>query len=183
MAPSVAPQSDLSGLNRAYVVMESGCRFLIARGRHKALTGHHDHGHPLVRWRMAGNSLKELDRFLSILLQECAVLSGRKLKKGGIGEDTAAGLHWIDASGHHFSTDMTRLRAIERIRKAACGEQMIGSGVRLERDFAVATAGLPAAGRARVRPPEISDQAIAAIAEFYLALADRLHARFAEGIV
>jgi hypothetical protein len=60
----------------------------------------------------------------------------------------------------------------------ACGDGLLRPGAWLERDMAVATAGQAFIVAHPTKTPEISDQALAAIAEFYASIADRLYLFF-----
>lgn len=183
--PAASPrwnQADLSALLEAHAVMAAGCRFLISRNLRAAAGAHLTQPYPKIRLRMAGNGLKELDRFLSILIDECGRIGGLTPDARAdftSGAEMPRKLCRLDSLGGRFSRDMPRLRAIGRVRLAASGEQPIAFGARLDCDLAVASAGSASRQGVRGSNLEISDQALAAIAEFYLSIADRLRALFA----
>lgn len=171
--------ADDAAVMVAYDVLAAGCRFLIARG------GRPGGGHPAIRWRMAGTTLKELDRFLALLLEACAQgeRDGRSEMFPPPEADTPRRLARLGRPGAGFCREIPRLRAIGRVRHAACGDHLLMPGRRLQADLAMAVMGAGQSGRGgqhggRVAP-EMCDQSLAAIAEFYLAIADRLRLRFA----
>lgn len=179
--PPVA--ANVAALDTAHAAMAAGCRFLIARGMiARAEPGIRAN----IRLRRVGNCLNELDRFLSVLIAECVRAAGLVPDGPADGADdvprrldTARRLRRIEAHCGYFSAATTRLRAIARIREMACGDGLLRPGAWLERDMAVATAGAEFMLEHPTKAPEISDQALAAIAEFYVSIADRLHVFFA----
>lgn len=159
----VAPRypADPAALREAGRVMAAGCRFLIARAG-----GTPAPARPWpaqLRTRRAGNCLKELDRFLTVLMRECT--RDAALPPG--------------APAMLSGPEILRLRAIGRLRLAACGTATPGPAGRLQRDLAIAGA-TPAPRHTQAGAElEISDAALGTIAEFYLAIAGRLCVRFA----
>ncbi|WP_231730379.1 hypothetical protein [Novosphingobium sp. Fuku2-ISO-50] len=175
---------DSAALDTAHAAMAAGCRFLIVRGL--TVQGPESAIRPNIRLRRVGNCLNELDRFLSVLITECVRAAGLAPDGPADGADdfprrldTARRLRRIEAHCGYFSAATTRLRAIGRIREMACGDGLLRPGAWLERDMAVATAGAEFVPGQPTKAPEISDQALAAIAEFYVSIADRLHVFFA----
>jgi len=176
------PQGDVVVLHTAYAAMAAGCRFLIARGGQPASGSDI---RPNIRLRRAGNCLNELDRFLSVMIAQCGHMAGLAPDGPADGAvdyprrlDIARRLRRIEAHCGHVSSATTRLRAIGRIREMACGDGLLRPGAWLERDMAVATAGQAFIVAHPTKTPEISDQALAAIAEFYASIADRLYLFF-----
>lgn len=167
-------QPDHAALAAAHAAITAGCRFLIARGQH-AREGARPHpSPPALRWRTAGNSLNELHRFLAILLDACLRIDHADDASGAFpasGAGTLRKLARVTLPGTGFLPDMPRLRAIGRLR-AAREYRPIAFGSRMHRDLAIASAG--AAHVATRGTSEISAQALAAIAEFYLSIANRL---------
>jgi hypothetical protein len=181
---------DVTALYAAHAAMAAGCRFLIARADAGLADGIAIR--PNVGLRRAGNCLNELDRFLSVLIAECARFAG--IADAGIAEpaigaadqdfprrlDNARRLRRIEAHCGYDSRASTRLRAIGRIRLLAIGDGLQRPGAWLERDLAVATAGAATIVAHPAQCPQIADQALAAIAEFYWGLADRMYLALAK---
>ncbi|NBC36664.1 hypothetical protein GTZ99_08845 [Novosphingobium sp. FSY-8] len=147
----------LAALWQAHTTMVAGCRMLIARAASDiAPTA------PInVRMRMAGNHLKELDRFLALLLRA----RGQVLRTaGGRGAMMPPRLQacW------------PRLRAVRRLRLAASDSLSALSGTGLRRDLAMAACGVGGPAAPAPAPVEIGDAALAEIARFYLFLAEAL---------
>lgn len=64
------PDTDRTALLRAHATLSAGCAFLVTRA---GQVGSARRPHP-AQTRMIGNSLHELDRFLSVLIDEAASL-------------------------------------------------------------------------------------------------------------
>ena len=147
-------------LQTAHTTLLNGCRFLIAR----SLSDVRPQPVPAkVGLRMAGNHLKELDRFLAILVAEC--------------EAPADAGHQRLMNAHR-----PRLRAVQRVRIAACHgpadlpDHLAAQG-RLRKDLALASSGASSAPAGHAHPAlNLSDHVLAEIARFYITLADQLHA-------
>lgn len=162
--------------------MTRGCEFLIRRGR----AGHMVSGLPCIHAKVAlrrvGNCLKELDRLLSLLLDECVGVGGMIAAKRRAFErshDTSRKLRRVDRLNGCFTPDTIRLRAIGRIREVACNDQVLAHVPWASHDMAVATAGhlgrnADDRGDDSVRPWEVTDEALGAIAGFYLSIAKRV---------
>ncbi|WP_428334706.1 hypothetical protein [Novosphingobium sp.] len=177
---------DSAALQRAHDALVAGAGYLIARAAQPCVAGTIM---PNVRLRRSGNCLNELDRFLSVMIGECARLAG--IVEAGVPIDDAEDMpRRIDNARRlrriekHCGVETgatNRLLAIARIRNLACGDSLQRPGVWLERDMAVATAGAVAIVAHPTQAPEISDLALAVMAEFYVSIADRLLAFFAPG--
>lgn len=159
----------------AQAAMTSGCRFLVDRGQAAGAAGGAQRAVAggRVAMRRAGNCLKELDRLLSILLDECARAGGMTAGRHRVFErshDTARKLRRIDMLNGGRAADTVRLRAIARLRDLACDGHLPGYIAFGPHDLAVATAGLAGVGAGM----QITDQALGAIARFYLNIARRL---------
>jgi hypothetical protein len=176
---------DRVALQRAHAAMAAGCGYLVARASRASVAAQIM---PNVRLRRSGNCLNELDRFLSVLIAECARAAGiveLGIPADGADDmprrmDTARRLRRIEAHCGGISSVTTRLRAIARIRDLACGDGLQRPGAWLERDMAVATAGRVAVVAHPTNTPEISDQALGVMADFYMSIADRLLVLFAK---
>jgi len=172
-------RGDRAAVQRAHDALVAGAAYLVARGAQSSDVGHIM---PNVRLRRSGNCLNELDRFLSVLITECARVAG--IVEAGVPSDEAEDiprridnarrLRRIEAHCGAVSPATGRLRAIGRIRDLAGGHGLQRPGAWLERDMAVATAGAVAIVVHPTQTPEISDVALGVIAEFYVAIADRL---------
>lgn len=158
-------------LQTAHTTLLNGCRFLIARAMAR------DRQPPdrqtfapiaphIGALRMAGNHLKELDRFLAHMVAQC---------------ETPA----TQASHQRLmNIHRPRLRAVQRVRIAAChgpvgpSGKLLTSG-RLTKDLAMASAGASMrAGTAEMAG--LGDHVVAEIARFYIALADQIYALWAQ---
>jgi hypothetical protein len=161
--PSATRGPVLPDVEAAYAALAAGVGFLVERGTRSPSPV----SNPRVALRRGGNCLKELDRFLALLIDACvpsaAVAALASLSRGG---DVAG---WLGCNG--FASAMPRLRAIARVRERACGDQVMGFGSWSKHDLAIATMG--ACGSADPYP-QISNRALAAIAEFYLSIGDGL---------
>jgi hypothetical protein len=159
-------------LAEAHGSLQRGCAFLVAR-RNWPLPDLSD-GELRVELRRAGNCLRELDRFLCLLLDACAAAS---MGQGALlaferSHDAARKWRRIVRS----DMEAQRLEAIARLRRTACGEQRGTPRAAPARDLALATAGL---AQAPAAPLRLGEDSLAAIALFYLELADGLVARYA----
>jgi len=162
--------------------MVRGCRFLIDRAARDAPAMRGCERTARVTLRLAGNCLKELDRFLAILIDEHAQSAEAPSRHGASAEgdaDTARKLSRIKAVKGRFPADVLRLRAIGRVRAFATGHSPVSPGTRLAHDLAIAAHGQGLVPTRHGATPVISDQALAAIAEFYLSLTASLQARHA----
>lgn len=162
--------------------MVRGCRFLIDRAARDATVMPGCERTARVALRLAGNCLKELDRFLTILIDEHAPPSEAPSRHGaaaGSDTDSTRKLSRIKAMESRFPVDVLRLRAIGRVRAFATGHSPVSPGTRLAHDLAIAAHGRGLVPTRHGATPVISDQAMAAIAEFYLSLTASLQARHA----
>lgn len=162
--------------------MVRGCRFLIDRAARDATAMPGCERTARVALRLAGNCLKELDRFLAILIDEHAPSSEEPPRHGTAAEgdtDSARKLSRIKAMESRFPVDVLRLRAIGRVRAFATGHSPVSPGTRLAHDLAIAAHGQGLVPTRHGATPVISDQALAAIAEFYLSLTACLKAQHA----
>jgi len=165
--------ADEAGFAAAHAAMHAGCAFLIARGADGA-------GYtppPVIGIRRACNCLKELDRFLVVMIDAAAAAYGAPhgdrviyVREG----DAAARLGRNPALRTLFARDLARLRAIGRIRSLALGDAPAEVGCRPMADLALATMGHDLADQAPGAPFALGDRTLAAIAAFYLDLAERL---------
>jgi hypothetical protein len=160
-------------LQAAYDVLAAGTAFLIARGAQAPVPA----ANPRVALRWGGNCLKELDRFLAVLLDACVAPVAVPIAA------PASLSHGSDVAGrlarHGFASAMPRLRAIARLREQACGDRAMGFGSWSRHDLAIATMGACGPEQAGAYP-QISDRALAAIAEFCLSIGDSLRCRHAD---
>lgn len=174
-APLAFAGADIAAFGAAYKAMVAGCRFLIARGGQQGGPA----SPPVIAVRRACNCLKELDRFLVVMIDACdapnsAPHGARVLY---VREGDAAGrLCRVKALRGAFANDVPRLRAIGRIRALTLGDAPAEAGSRPMADMALSTMGHDLADQAPGAPFVINDQTLAVIAAFYLALADRLRA-------
>lgn len=165
--------ADEAGFAAAYAALRAGCAYLIARGADGA-------GYtppPVIGIRRACNCLKELDRFLVVIIDAAAAACGAPhgdrviyVREG----DAAGRLARNPALRAFFARDLARLRAIGRIRSLALGDAPAEVGCRPVADLALATMGHDLADQARGAPFALGDRTLAAIAVFYLDLAERL---------
>jgi hypothetical protein len=165
----------MAAFDAAYADMVAGCAFLIARGA--------DHGRPasppVIAVRRACNCLKELDRFLVLMIDAGNAGQGAPhgLRTMYVRDgDAAARLCRIKALRGPFAKDTPRLRAIGRIRGLASGDAPAEVASRPKADLALATMGHDLAQQARGAPFALGDPTLAVIAAFYLAIANRLRA-------
>lgn len=185
-APSSLPDQPAAVLSPAFIAaqdaMTRGCEFLIRRGRAGHKSADRPRIHAKVALRRVGNCLKELDRLLSLLLDECVGVGGMAAAKRRAFErshDTSRKLRRVDRLNGCFTPDTIRLRAIGRIREVACNDQVLAHVPWASHDMAVATAGQPGRNaddrdKDSLRLWEVSDEALGAIAGFYLSIAKRV---------
>ena len=173
--PAVFAGADCAGLDAAYADMIAGCHFLIARGADRDCAALP----PVIAVRRACNCLKELDRFLVLMIDASnaghAAPHGTRtvyVREG----DAALRLGRTAVLRRAFALDAPRLRAIGRIRALATGDAPAEAGSRPRADLALATMGDDPADQARHAPFVLGDRVLAAIAAYYLSLAERLHA-------
>lgn len=169
---------EAAGLLAAHATLAAACSFLAARASASTQL-------PLAP-RVAGNHLKELERFLAVLIDECGgfrsgLARGRRAPVWQMPRDTG-----LPRSRNGVLTaHMPRLRAIGRLRHAACDGALHTSREGLWRDLAVASVGVDVGGNdgtceAKARAAiTITYGGLAEIAQFHLAIADELCARFA----
>lgn len=171
--PGAFADADHAAFHAAYADMRAGCRFLIARGSQDA-------GYvppPVIGIRRACNCLKELDRFLILMLDACVAADsaphGNRVVYVREG-DAAGRLRRNKALHHAFANDLPRLRAIGRVRSLALGDAPAEAGCRPMADLALATMGHDIADQADGAPFALGDRTLAVIAAYYLSLSDRL---------
>jgi hypothetical protein len=165
--------ADEAAFAAAHAAMQAGCAYLIARGGEGA-------GYvppPVIGIRRACNCLKELDRFLVVMID--ALAAGHGAPHGDravyVREGDAAGrLGRNPALRRRFAPDLARLRAIGRIRALALGDTPAEAGCRPMADLALATRGHDVADQAPGAPFALGDRTLAAIARFYGDLAEQL---------
>ena len=159
------PARALAAVEHYHATLANACAFLI---RHSAPA--HPATPSLIRLRRAGNCLKELDRFLTLLLDACARAGGmaaRDLPSFERWTNTAGKLRRISGS----SAETQRLQAIDRLRRTACGDERGRPPAMLIKDLAIATSGATSGEK----PAEsLTNAALAAIAEFYLGIGNKL---------
>jgi len=165
--------ADLAAFDAAFAAMDAGCRFLIERS---AFPGGFVPP-PVIAVRRACNCLKELDRFLVVMIDAAAAGYGAPhgnralyVREG----DAAARLCRVRPLRHAFSSDLPRLRAIGRIRALTLGDAPAEVACRPMADLALATRGHILADQADGAAFALGDETLAVIAEFYRTLGDRL---------
>lgn len=153
-------------LQTAHTTLLNGCRFLIARAMAPDRDAPDLQTFAKIALRMAGNHLKELDRFLAHMVDQC---------------ETPA----TQASHRRLmNRHRPRLRAIQRVRIAACFGPIdvfakLQTGRPLARDLAMASAGASMRGR-DAETAGLGDHVLAEIARFYITLADQIYALWAQ---
>ena len=158
-------------MHAAYADMQAGCRYLIARG----VDGAGFIPPPVIGIRRACNCLKELDRFLIVMIDTVVSRAPHGTRAVYVREGDAAGRLCRNRTLRHaFARDIPRLRAIGRVRSLALGDAPAEAGCRPMTDLALATMGHDIADQASGAPFALGDRALAAIAAYYLVLADRL---------
>jgi len=171
--PAVAPSPRMGqppAWVPAHAALASGCGFLMARAAAPVVFT----SKPLIALRRAGNCLNELDRLLTILLDEGARAVGMRGKEHTAFErsrDTPRKLRRFDGLCGLTFADTQRLTAIARIRRIACGDLCGIPRAMLARDLATATGAMAAEPDG---PLQLSEQALADIAGFYLEIGERL---------
>ncbi len=176
--PGALDVADMAAFDAAYVAMHDGCRFLMARGT--APRGYV--APPVIAIRRACNCLKELDRFLVVMIDACVAADSAPhgsrvvyVREG----DAAARLCRVGALRGVFAREIPRLRAIGRIRALSLGDAPAEAGCRPVADLALATLGDDLADQAEGAPFALGDRTLSVIAAYYLTLADRLRALLA----
>jgi hypothetical protein len=171
--PGVFAGADTVAFDAAYRDMLAGCQMLMARGA--------DHNGPavppVIAVRRACNCLKELDRFLILMVDACSAAHTPPHGTRTVyvrESDAAARLSRTAALRQAFGKEAPRLRAIARIRALATGDAPAEAGSRPRADLALATMGDNLADQARHAPFVLGDRALAAIATYYISLAQRL---------
>jgi len=158
----------LAAVEHYHATLAKACTFLI---RHRAPA--HPNSPALTRLRRAGNCLKELDRFLTLLLDARARTDGmaaRDLPAFERWTNTAGKLRRISGSG----TETQRLQAIDRLRRTACGDMCGRPRALLIKDLAIATSGAAHPFPGHEPAESLTNAALAAIAEFYLEIGNHL---------
>lgn len=167
--------ADLVAFDEARAAMQAGCRFLIARGADRRAYV----PPPVIGIRQACNCLKELDRFLIVMIDACGAADSAPHGSRAVyvREGDAAGRLRRNRALHDvFARDIPRLRAIGRIRALSLGDAPAEAGCRPMADLALATMGHDPADQAEGAAFTLGHGTLAVIAAYYLALADRLHA-------
>jgi len=157
-----------TAVEQYHATLAKACAFLI---RHRAPA--HPDSPALTRLRRAGNCLKELDRFLTLLLDARARTDGmaaRDLPAFERWTNTAGKLRRISGSG----TETQRLQAIDRLRRTACGDMCGRPRALLIKDLAIATSGAAHPFPGHEPAESLTNAALAAIAEFYLEIGNHL---------
>jgi len=157
-------------LGRAYGTLARGSAFLAASLRARAGTG--QDGLPGASGaKVVGNGLRELDRFLSLLLDEAA---GTVCSPGFDQRDFARQNNVANKIGTFYGLagldrpDVRRLRAIGRVRVCLHHCRGVVHDFALWDDLSTAAGDLP--GRPRLDPPErlaVTFEDLARICEFY----------------
>jgi|GEM_PF-909619 len=177
-AVSAPRAGDRQALARAHATLAVGCAFIVRHAQHRAQPGKGLPGSS--HSRMVGNRLRELDRFLSVLIDETALCLGslsHEPRSFARLRNTPNKLRLIEAMIGVEGEDDVRLRAIGRI--GACLLHCSGSihaEPSLRRDILLAdgdTAGLSfltdAACRLRLAP-----RTLVSICQFYGSIGNRL---------
>lgn len=172
-AISAAGPVDPGALTAAHGALSAGCDFLIARGGARPPGAGSPLAHRGIAARRAGNCLKELDRMLIVLIEAACGEAMRGPARDGAYARAGDAAQLLDGSAlrGHFRHDTPRLRAIGRLRAMACGDMATHAASRPGADLALATWGHAANAPGAIM---LGDRVLAAIAEFYQALADRL---------
>ncbi len=165
--------ADPGALIAAHEALSAGCHFLIARGGARPPGAGSPLAHRGIAARRAGNCLKELDRMLIVLIEAACgeVFRGPARDGAYVRAGDAALMLDRSALRRHFHHDTPRLRAIGRLRAMACGDMATHAASRPGADLALATWGHAVHAPGTIM---LGDRVLALIAEFYLALADRL---------
>jgi hypothetical protein len=168
MPTAAARSTALAAVEHYHATLANGCAYL-ARHRAPGLSS----SPALTRLRRAGNCLKELDRFLTLLLDACAraqAMPPADLSAFERWTNTAGKLRRISGSG----TETQRLQAIDRLRRTACGDMCGRPRALLIKDLAIATCGAAHPMTGREAAESLTNEALAAIAEFYLGIGHKL---------
>jgi hypothetical protein len=171
------PERATTDLARAHATLRAGCAFLARHGEDgpQDATTLAQRAHS----RMTGNRLRELDRFLSVLLDETALSLGRSGHDGkrfARLRNTPGKLRRVEAMMASATQDHMRLRAIGRL--SACLHHCAGviHAESLHDDVLLAQGGRDA-GAALPHAPKnlrLSARTILEICAFYRAVGDRL---------
>jgi hypothetical protein len=169
------PGADRAAFAAAYADMVAGCAFLLARATHGRVAAPAS----VIAVRRAANCLRELDRFLVVMIDACN--AGQTVPQGTRAvytreTDAAGRLRRAGPLRAAFAQDIVRLRAIGRIRALANGEYPAEAGCRPHSDLVCATGALGGTAQHSASALRLDDHALAAIARYYQALADRLQA-------
>lgn len=164
---------DPGALTAAHEALSAGCHFLIVRGGARPPGAGSPLAHRGIAARRAGNCLKELDRMLIVLIEAACGEALRGPARDGAFARAGDAALLLDQSTlrRHFHHDTPRLRAIGRLRAMACGDMATHAASRPGADLALATWGHAGHAPGAIM---LGDRVLAAIAEFYQALADRL---------
>lgn len=162
---------------RAHATLRAGCAFMI---RHAGDRAGAEHGLPAFAYsRLVGNRLRELDRFLSVLIEEgCRCLGDARHDARAFARlrNTPYKLRLLEAMLGRPSGDEARLRAIGRVGACLCHcagtirRPGLGEDVRLA-GGAVGADAIPAEACARL---DLPPRAIRSISDFYRTIGDRL---------
>lgn len=172
----------LATARQAHATLADGCAFLM-RPRAPGRAGLcHPASPALTSLRRAGNCLKELDRFLTLLLDACArasAMAPRDLAAFERWSNTAGKLRRISGPSAQSGAETQRLQAIDRLRRVACGDVCGRPRAMLIKDLAIATAGAARMPHAHPNPghepaESLSDSVLGVIAHFYLEIGNRL---------
>lgn len=145
------------GLHASFETLRAGCLYLIGREARAGAPS----GGSKVMMRVAGNHLKELDRFFSLLIGEYRAFL----------RAMAPHANPAPADLHPLHKHRPRLRAIRRLQIAACDGPVRNHCAITARDLATASLGVAGGKQAAGMPFVLDDRTLAEIARFYLALA------------
>lgn len=153
--------SDAAALQAAFATLQAGCHSLIAQGASQRKPPADNK----LAMRVAGNHLKELDRFFTLLIGEyraflCAMAPHTYRRQ-------PADLHPLDKH-------RPRMRAIRRLQIIACDAPSRQHCARSAQDLALASHGLAGGQAAMGQPFAMDHQALAEVARFYLTLAEHV---------
>ena len=174
--PSAAlPGADRAAFAAAHADMAVACAFLagrVARGLRGAPAS-------VIAVRHAANCLRELDRFLVVMIDACT--AGRQPPQGTRAvycrePDAAGRLRRAGPLRARFAGEIARLRAIGRLLALANGAYPAEAGCRPQTDLGLAMRGAGEPGRQAAATLLLDDHALAVVAGYYLTLADRLQA-------
>ena len=148
--------TDTAALHAAFATLEAGCRHLIARE-----AGSYAARDAKVAMRVAGNHLKELDRFFTLLIAEYRAFLREMAPR------TRPDLHPL-------CRHRPRLRAIRRLQDVACHGPVRNHCAMSARDLATASMGAAGGRQAAGLPFALDAAAVGEIARFYLMLAEEI---------